>query len=191
MMWSNRFVFIHIPRTGGDSLTAAFQHHLAISRDMYQWKHARASSVRATLVSEQWDHAEKFTVIRHPWDMVVSWYNHAMTWHEDGDRDWAAPYWERFTARAATLGFARFVEDHLRFLHGLSHYEYYCNAPGIEPLTLDQAYRRLCEITGAAPELPHCNASRQFASPDRHGPLYDRVCRQCSTDVEIWERLQS
>jgi len=79
----------------------------------------------------------------------------------------------------------------LRFLHGLSHYEYYCNAPGIEPLTLDQAYRRLCEITGAAPELPHCNASRQFASPDRHGPLYDRVCRQCSTDVEIWERLQS
>jgi len=46
-------------------------------------------------------------------------------------------------------------------------------------------------MPGAAPELPHCNASRQFASPDRHGPLYDRVCRQCSTDVEIWERLQS
>jgi len=187
MMWCNRFVFIHIPRTGGDSLTNAFSLHPSISRDVYYWKHARAADVRATLCPEQWNAAYKFTVIRHPWDVMRSWYNHCCTWNEDGDRRFAAVQWIRFAARVATLRFPKFVEMELARICGMGLYDFYCNTPGVEPLTLTDAHARLCEIMEAEVELPHDNASRNFID-DEYPKVRAAVESQCRRDLDLWRQ---
>lgn len=73
-----RFIFVHIPKSGGTSVTWALRkfgiwQHNADQFESIYYKHAKASDLKRMLNSE-FDHYFKFTVVRNPWDWAVSNY---------------------------------------------------------------------------------------------------------------------
>lgn len=60
-----RFTFVHIPRTAGNSIVRA----LGIKYDSHETAMQRRSQLK-----NQWDTYFNFTIIRNPWDRILSWY---------------------------------------------------------------------------------------------------------------------
>ena len=63
-------IFIHIPKTGGTSIENAL---LGGKKQPTRIKHKRAKDYLKQYPKE-WKQYFKFTVIRNPWDWMVSWY---------------------------------------------------------------------------------------------------------------------
>lgn len=83
----NKTIFIHIPRTGGTSIESAFfdkdWEHIEKFTKHLHWKTAKV------IYYPFWDDYTKFTVVRNPWDWIVSlFYSHKKfrakrkTWEE-------------------------------------------------------------------------------------------------------------
>lgn len=79
----HKFIFIHIPKTGGTSVQEALKPFLADS-DIYIndprhvknfHKHSTAAEVRKEVGEEVWNSYFKFAFVRNPWDAVVSLYH--------------------------------------------------------------------------------------------------------------------
>ena len=68
----HKFIFIHIPRTGGTSIEQQFSHDVGVSGD--GTKHWNLDQYKEALSNEQFDNYFKFTFIRNPWDIVISKY---------------------------------------------------------------------------------------------------------------------
>jgi hypothetical protein len=68
-----RLIFIHIARTGGSSVE-----HALVGSDWWlvepETKHLSASQTRALYGQEVWDSYTKFTIVRNPWDRMVSMF---------------------------------------------------------------------------------------------------------------------
>jgi len=85
-MVGNRFIFIHIPRTGGSSL----ERILLSLESVASWdemnrrgivdkligpeKHYKASRVQAAVGQAKWEKALKISIVRNPFDKVISHY---------------------------------------------------------------------------------------------------------------------
>jgi hypothetical protein len=65
----HRAIFIHIQKTGGNSVSAA----LGMS-GVEPDKHWRASELKAACDPAIWDGYFKFSFVRNPWARLVSWY---------------------------------------------------------------------------------------------------------------------
>lgn len=97
-----RFLFVHIPKTGGTSVRAALKPLLY--RDPWYWlmwgpqrlshltghrtvtklpRHARIVAAREMLPWEIFSALLKFSVVRNPWDMQVSSYFHLQKEHPE------------------------------------------------------------------------------------------------------------
>lgn len=64
-----KFIFIHIPRTGGSSIEAQFQYYKDPSDkhwNLFDWKNK--------LTFEQFNTYFKFSFVRNPWSIVISNY---------------------------------------------------------------------------------------------------------------------
>ena len=69
-------LFVHIPRTSGTSLTKALTIRYGdrnSPRDHH--KHISGRTLRRTMPAEQWRLAYKFSIVRNPWDRMVSLWN--------------------------------------------------------------------------------------------------------------------
>lgn len=73
---SKRFIFVHVPRTGGTLIEAGLRDHGIVlqGKDNYEsvyFKHASARAIKR-LMGAAYDEYFKFGLVRNPWDWVVS-----------------------------------------------------------------------------------------------------------------------
>ena len=164
----SKFVFIHIPRTGGVSITQGLasrftEHFAAATINMSGigevpggwWRHARACEMAPHIPN--WDSLWRWAVIRSPWDIVASFRRLV-------ERDFlafqAAPptqppslgeYWQ-FLADSIAMPFERWVRWHFRYLSGSGGFwRYWCCGEagedlGVEPILFDELSDRWPEI---------------------------------------------
>ena len=69
------FVFIHINKTAGVSIGKA----LGLEK-----QHLTAREYKNSLGNRRWDKMFKFTIVRNPWDKVVSHYFHRVKTNQTG-----------------------------------------------------------------------------------------------------------
>ena len=77
---SNRFIFVHVPKTGGTSIERTIQKYGTCLQgkrnfDSIYYKHITANSLKI-LLGDEFDTYFKFTVVRNPWDWIVSNYEY-------------------------------------------------------------------------------------------------------------------
>ena len=75
---SNRFIFIHVPKTGGTSISAVLKPFgIVLSGDQnvksIYYKHAKASYLQP-LLGDEYSEYFKFAVVRNPFDWLISNY---------------------------------------------------------------------------------------------------------------------
>ena len=92
-----RYIFVHIPKTGGTSLALALEARAmaddvligdtpkAIKRRRRRlrgletsgrlWKHSRLADIEGLVTREQMAEYFTFTLVRNPWDRMVSYYH--------------------------------------------------------------------------------------------------------------------
>jgi hypothetical protein len=60
-------LFIRIPKTGGNSMQRAINEN---------WGHYTAAFCKSVIPQKDWNNAFKFTIVRNPYDWLVSWYHY-------------------------------------------------------------------------------------------------------------------
>jgi hypothetical protein len=68
------FVFVHVPRTGGKSITRMLLRHGQESVPGQPSRHTTAREARALLGEARWSRAYRFGFVRNPWDRLLSLY---------------------------------------------------------------------------------------------------------------------
>lgn len=80
MLTGTSFVFVHIPRTGGKSITKMLLRHGQETLPGQPGRHTTASEARALLGEQRFAETLSFAVVRNPWDRLLSLYLfHAQT----------------------------------------------------------------------------------------------------------------
>ena len=176
----SKFVFIHIPRTGGMSITQALAGRLPEIADMTinvsglgdqrWWRHSRACELARDI--PHWDKLYKFAVIRNPWEIVASFWRLVQrdlallerprpTFPRSAD-----DYWE-FLSQTSRMSFEEWVPWHFAYLRGSGGFwRYWCCGPngedlGVEPVRyerLREEWPGLCKRLGVGRlKLPRVN----------------------------------
>ncbi len=178
-------VFIHIPRTGGTSLTQAWGTLPYISKDVAVYKHATAPQIKALIGKRLWNQAFRFTIIRDPWEILVSLWRLLMaaSGHE-GAESWRTSviYWKART-------FNEWLDQELGQLKPGGFLRTYTAREKVHIFTnVQDAHRTLMEITGDCPELPHLEGSDRTIPVDesRRSEVLDR----CAFDVRFLEEAE-
>lgn len=75
-------IFVHIQRTGGNSVQRVFQQHdpelvetVPVDTALRRTKHCFASDIEACVGTERYRAYTKFSIVRNPFDRLVSWYS--------------------------------------------------------------------------------------------------------------------
>ncbi|KAF0674522.1 sulfotransferase family 2 domain-containing protein [Profundibacterium mesophilum] len=204
-----RYIFVHIPKTAGTSFAAALEARAmkddvlvgdtpkalrrrgrlaALRRTLPPgarlWKHSRLADIETLLAPGALDGYEVVTLIRNPWDRMVSYY-HWLRRQEFG---------HPAVLRAAKLDFDGFVRDEAtRAAFAAESYGAYLRVRGgrevparfvrIEHLADDLAPFEA--HLGFALAVPHLNASDRAAGyRDFYGPrTRDLVAACCAQDI--------
>ena len=95
-----KYIFVHAPKTGGTALTLALEDRAmkddilfgdtpkAVRRRKRQkslvgagrlWKHSTLADIEGVVTSDELDRFLIFTLVRNPWDRVVSYYHWLQT----------------------------------------------------------------------------------------------------------------
>lgn len=78
-----RAIFVHIQRTGGNSIQRIFEEHdpdlleaVPIAPEKLRTKHCYLQDIQSALPQEVFRSYCKFAVVRNPFDRLLSWYSH-------------------------------------------------------------------------------------------------------------------
>jgi len=100
---SRKFIFLHIHKTGGESVVAALEPYLD-ENDLVPTrnsgpdglrKHSPARTVREIVPAETWNNYFKFAFVRHPIDRTISHYNYCARMAEQRWRPFPHKGWYR------------------------------------------------------------------------------------------------
>lgn len=201
-----RYIFVHIPKTGGTSMALALEAR-AMKDDMMLgdtpkalkrrrkledakargrlWKHSTLADIEGLVSREEIADSLCFTLVRNPWDRMVSYY------HWLGQQGFAHPAVDA----AKTLGFSEFLrapavvgpmkahpaQAYMRDPDGGQHAALYIR---IEHFEEDAA--PLVEHLGFKLELPWANKSARRGDFRSYYSAVDReaVAAMCRADIE-------
>ena len=201
---SHRFVFIHIQKTGGTSLSRVLVESLDAEHYGGTDSHIHLSRAHADYPRTRAYRAAAF--VRNPWDRLVSWYAEIL---QNGRR---VPWWERLWNRrynllrhqvlAHTDSFESFLRLGPGFRSRLGYHPFRTNQ--VDWLTdgdgrvavdfvgrferLEHDARELCAMFGVEPSsIPHLNASARRSYRDYYtAETRDMVARRFERDVEAF-----
>jgi hypothetical protein len=88
----HKFIFVHIPKTGGTSIESVFVPN-AVEKDV-SFKHSTAKEYQKKF-NREFSEYFKFSVIRNPWDLVASLYH--WMWHTDCTTNPWPSKWRSYT----------------------------------------------------------------------------------------------
>ncbi|MCB9743975.1 MAG: sulfotransferase family 2 domain-containing protein [Alphaproteobacteria bacterium] len=187
-----RFVFVHLPRTGGTSVETALAPwsrdpvgYAAEGNTVLPHKHASAAELQA-LLGEAWSSYLRFTVVRDPWARMLSDYHF---FRETGPKLLArfTPRERALTADALALDFDAWLARNAETLRPCQ-LEALTDAEGellvnrvlrLERLSAD--FAALCAELGVRVPLPRKNASRRppvaLAYSPESAALIAELCR--------------
>lgn len=201
-----RYIFVHIPKTGGTAMTLALEDR-AMADDVIVsdtpkgrkrrgrlkgvqtsgrlWKHSSLAEAEGLITPRDLEDSFVFTLVRNPWDRVVSYYH----WLRDQSFDHPA------VRLAQALEFSAFL-NHVQTATSLrAHpYDWYLT-DGAGRVHCDSYIRLehlqgdlgpLSEHLGFSPDLPRANASRRDADYRRYYSDADAamLARLCQPDID-------
>jgi len=168
-----RFVFVHVPKTGGDSISEALRPHAEIDESAGRAKHWSARHIRDRMFggkSNRWGDFLSFGVVRNPWEQVHSDYHFCRS-HEAPAGEVGG--WREKVIRCKQIDFAQFVVDmcgeHGRNGAGLFGH-YLANREGHQMVRRVIRFERLSqEFAGVclSIRLPEIELPRKNVTPDR------------------------
>ena len=94
-------IFIHIPKTGGTSIEQALH---------FSHEHKWALEKRAEMGRLRWNRRFSFTIVRNPWDRLVSYYFHELTVSEARLAQNPVPFSEWIRSILGEGGFSPYEE---------------------------------------------------------------------------------
>lgn len=196
-----QFVFAHIPKTGGTAMTLALEaralkgdilvadtpkaqrrkHRLSeLAPKGRLWKHSKLSDIDGILSPAELSQMLVFTLVRNPWDRMVSYY------HWLREQSFSHPA----VQLAKGVGFATFVHDPMtRVSVRENHYATYlrpAKAPVFVRLEhLEQDIEPVATHLGFRPKLPHVNSSARARDWRRYysDVEIELVAEMCAGDV--------
>lgn len=178
------FIFIHINKTAGTSIGKAI--------GLPAKDHLTAREVIAKIGQDRWNSAFKFTLVRNPWDRVVSHYEYRRKKNKT-----------EIASRGVTFS------DWVKMTYGENRNTFYYNnpksfQPQVEWLkddggkiaidfvgkfeSINEDFNHVKHVIGLAAELPHLNASPRTG----YQPYYDDetriiVARWFHEDIEAFQ----
>lgn len=179
--FQKRFLFVHIPKTAGNSIQSVFRHYsedeivtlrrhqdgierFELRNPNYKIKkHSTLAEYRAALGEKQFGALYKFTCVRNPWDRLVSYY---FTPSREAT-GWDRKTFERLISKTPS------VADYLRLGEGEG--DSFDNVDRIIRFeSLADDFRSVCEeLDIPATLLPHYNRSRR----EHYSRYYDGELR--------------
>jgi len=168
----SKFVFIHIPRTAGLSITQALASRMLELGDVTinisgigdqpsgWWRHSRACDLAETI--PQWDSLHKFAVMRNPVEIVESFWrlvqrDRVLLERPQPEFPESARDYFAFLEQSSRMTFDEWVPWHFRYLEGSGGFwNYWCCGRdgadlGVEVIRferLEVEWPRICERLG-------------------------------------------
>ncbi len=161
-------IFIHVPRTGGTTIRAAFGEKIT------NYNHVPATDVRAN-DPDAWDAAWTFGFIRNPWQRAISFFDHT------GLPPSKFEEWILNDAEQHLAGRNRKPQNLLcdesgtLMVDAVFRYEYFAAA-------IDELEARFGH---QLPSLPHENKGPRWDRDAR--PLYGTASRDRIAEIGAWE----
>ncbi|MDR3456732.1 MAG: sulfotransferase family 2 domain-containing protein [Verrucomicrobiae bacterium] len=204
MLFSEKFVFIHIDKSAGTSIQRALQPHanpvvnsrirrrlvwlgktnrLGLHRLVEFPEHVTAQVVKSCLPPAVYGRLFKFAFVRNPWDRLVSRYAQLL-------RNPKEP--ARHSGRAEA-GFEEFVRWEIQ--RNKSHqYTYVCDAKGNLIVDfighferLEEEFTRICEHLGISATLTKTNTSKHDSYVKYYTPATRQlVAEHYRRDIELF-----
>lgn len=178
-----KFIFVHINKTGGVSVETALGLPLK--------NHTTAAEYRDLMGESRWDRVFSFSVVRNPWDRVVSHYHHRIRTRQTGLREHPIEFaeWVRRTyGEQDPLLFdnPKFFAPQYRWIsdeQGELIVDHVCRLE-----TIDEDFAHVCERIGIQRSLPHLNRTERGRYQDYYDDQTHEIVRAWfERDIELFE----
>lgn len=180
------FIFIHIPRTGGTSLTHTWGMLPYVSKDVCNHKHLTAWEIKHWVGEAFWHQAYKFTILRDPWEAIVSLWRltvasprgrGGLDWQQSVDKWKSGTFSEWVDYELGRIQPGGFVATFLGLETGIHVFGH-----------VQKAHESLIAMTGETLELSYLEGSDKTIQVDDSRRA--DVLNHCWTDVQLLAELQ-
>lgn len=169
------FVFIHINKTGGTSISKAI--------GMPRKQHYTAQETINIIGREKWNSAYKFTIVRNPWDKVWSHYNYRVRINETGLRDAGLSFNEWVEITYGEPKNKRFYDQPKMFA---PQEDWLLDSEGKNEMdfigrfeNLNEDFSKIAAVIGVDEHLPHLNQSTR-------GSYHEHYSEKSKAIIQNW-----